>query len=88
MNDFLNTKNGASILKNFYGNKKTGAPPGPTAQMNASMPMIQAIRQKWDMIGKTQLMQNPSANKIMHKPGVSPVPQGGLKHPPMKRRGF
>lgn len=88
MNNPLDTKNGAPMLKQFYPVKKPKLPPGPVSQMNNSMPMMQALRQKRDQIAKTNLMQNPMANKIMHKPGASPIPQGGLKHPPIKRRGF
>lgn len=88
MNNPLDTKSGAPMLKQFYPVKKPKGPPGPVAEMNANLPQIQAIRQKRDMIAKTNLMQNPMANKIMAPPGKPMVPQGGLKHPPVKRRGF
>lgn len=84
MNDFSNTGNSGGILKNFYGRKKTGAPPGPIAQMNQNSPMMAALRQKRDTIAKTAVLQNPMANKIMHKPGANPIPTGGLKKKPVK----
>ena len=88
-NDALNIKGGGALLKNFYPvGKKPKVASGPVAQMNASMPMISAIRQKRDLIGRTNLMQDTSQNKIMKPPGKPMVPQGGLKHPPAKRRGF
>ena len=52
----LTIQNGAGLLKNFYGKKMPQVPSGPVAQMNNSMPMIEAIRKKRDLIGKTQTM--------------------------------
>lgn len=46
MNDIGNAAN-SGILKNFYGKKK---PPGPIAQMNNQMPMMDALRAKRDAL--------------------------------------
>lgn len=56
MNNPLNTSNGQGLLKNFYAAKKKQK--GPIAQMNQSLPMIEALRKRRDMIGKTQTMSN------------------------------
>jgi hypothetical protein len=74
MDSPLNVKNGQSILKQFYG-PKPKKEPGPISQMNQNSPMMAALRQKRDMIAKTDAMQSPSANKIMHAPGKPMVGQ-------------
>lgn len=50
MNDYSNTMNSSGLLKDFYKGTGPGKIKGPVAQMNESMPMMEVLRRKRDML--------------------------------------